>query len=154
VDPAGKASCICDGGYHADGLACVEDESCAGVDCGYCGQCKVQEGVATCVCPDGFQFNGSRCEIVGDPCASVTCGPGKACVPAHHCTIDPLCMDTCDCSNCGNCDMGDFGGSQVKYCGSSNYPATMACTDPCPSGSGCIPFSQPICWPGQGCMSQ
>jgi hypothetical protein len=70
--------------------------------------------------------------------------------------IDPLCVETCDCSNCGTCSMQDFAnsGTQVLYCGSGEQsPPTSACTDPCPSGSGCIPYDPPICWGGQGCMS-
>jgi hypothetical protein len=151
-----QPECACESGYHPVGLECVVDETCVGVECGYCAECQVVDGHAGCVCPPGFKLSGMDCEVDGDPCASVSCDPGMVCVPAHHCQIDPGCTPTCDCSNCGTCSMQDFvnAGAMVLYCGSGQQaPATMACALPCPSGMGCIPYQPPICWGMQGCMS-
>lgn len=94
----------------------------------------------------------------GDPCATVTCAAGEACVPYAHGQPLGACVATCDCSNCGNCG-GDNADSrwndQQEYCGNrASSPATMACNNPCQGGMGCIPFgSVNICWPLEGCFS-
>ena len=52
--------------------------------------------------------------------------------------------------------MNDFGtaGATVLYCGAPGAATpTKACTKPCPSGYGCVPYAPAFCWPGQGCMS-
>lgn len=158
VGAGDQPECDCEQGYHAVGLECVVDETCSGVQCdGRCRLCEVIEGLAECVCPDGFAFDGNDCRPSPDPCDQVTCNAGWSCIPEHHCTIDPTCVPNCDCSNCGTCSMQDFvnAGTQVLYCGSGqSAPATMACTNPCPPGwGGCLPYSPGICWPAQGCMS-
>ena len=41
-----------------------------------------------------------------------------------------------------------------KQCGNDDGPATITCNKPCPyAGHGCIPYSPPICWGMEGCMS-
>ncbi len=94
----------------------------------------------------------------GDPCASVTCAAGEACVPYAHGQPLGACVATCDCTNCGNCG-GDNSDrrwdDQQEYCGNrASSPATIACNNPCQGGMGCIPFgSVSICWPLEGCFS-
>jgi hypothetical protein len=86
----------------------------------------------------------------------VQCEVDQVCISEHHCQADAVCVDTCDCSNCGDCDMQDFvdTGSWALYCGGGQAgPASIVCTTPCPAGQGCIPYSPPICWGGQGCIS-
>ncbi|HQF26938.1 MAG TPA: hypothetical protein PL065_25980, partial [Polyangiaceae bacterium] len=61
LDEAGAPICQCIQGYHAEGLACVQDESCTGVQCGRCGNCEVIAGKATCTCPKGFSHDGKSC---------------------------------------------------------------------------------------------
>ena len=94
-----------------------------------------------------------------DPCATVTCAAGEACVPFAHGQALGACVPTCDCSNCGNCG-GDNADrrwdDQQEYCGNrASSPATTACNRPCEGGGmGCIPFgSVNICWPLEGCFS-
>ena len=151
------ARCECPDGYRAEGQTCVAEgpTDCSEVTCsGKCSMCEVVNGVAKCTCPDGYRVEGGECKIEGDPCADVTCESGETCVPGHHCQVDPVCVPTCDCSNCGTCDASDFSG-YTAYCGNPDgSPATKECNDPCPSGMGCIPYRQPICWPGQGCFSK
>jgi hypothetical protein len=157
VNGSNQAECDCNDGYHDVGLTCVVDESCDGVDCGRCSSCELVEGIATCTCPDDFVYQqGFGCTPSPDPCDGVECGTDQICISEHHCTPDAVCVDTCDCSNCGDCDMEEFvsSGAWALYCGGGESgPATVACTKPCPNGGGCIPYSTPICWGGQGCMS-
>jgi len=157
VADGGVASCSCEAGYHAVGLTCVQDETCAGVTCGRCATCKVIGGVAQCTCPEGFRLEGNGCVVDPDPCATIDCGPDKACVPEAHCQPLGACVDTCDCSNCGNCGPDNSDGrwnDWQEYCGNLNsQPATMRCNKPCPPGEGCLPYSPAICWPMEGCFS-
>ncbi len=157
VVDGGAASCSCHAGYHAEGLSCVVDETCTGVDCGRCGQCAVTGGKATCTCPDGFVFTGTGCVVSPDPCTPNPCDADHACVPEAHCAPLGACVPTCDCSNCGNCGPDNTDGrwdDWQEYCGNlKSSPATMACVRPCPQGDGCLPYNPPICWPMEGCFS-
>jgi hypothetical protein len=95
----------------------------------------------------------------GDPCANVVCPAGQACVSEAHGQPLGVCVDTCDCSNCGNCAYDNADGrwdDMQEYCGNlKSSPATMACNKPCQSaGSGCIYYGAVnICWPLEGCFS-
>ena len=133
------------------------DQSCAGVDCGSCGNCVVNAGVAECQCPTGYQFTGGKCVLNPNPCDTTTCESGTACVPEAHCQPLGVCVQICDCSNCGNCGSDNSDGKwndYQEYCGNPNAsPATTSCTTPCPSGHGCLPYNPPICWPNEGCFS-
>ena len=94
-----------------------------------------------------------------DPCAGVTCPAGKACVSEAHGQPLGVCVDTCDCSNCGNCAYDNSDGrwdDQQEYCGNlEQSPATVTCNRPCKSGLGCIYYGDVnICWPLEGCFSK
>ena len=136
-------------------VALVPDagDLCKGVSCSGHGACLVSAaGAATCDCETYYRAEGLQCVPA---CTGVTCPTGKACIPGHHNTTDPLCVETCDCGNCGNCGPAQIPSFGQSYCGSaSGAPATLACVKPCPAGQGCIPFATPICWSGQGCMSK
>lgn len=161
-DPSGRQdSATGDLGPHAPDNGAAADATtkadlgapCAGVTCSSHGTCKVDPstGQAFCECELYYKAVGLSCIPA---CDGVSCPQGQTCIPGHHDTTDPICVDTCDCSNCGNCAMADFQPYGVNYCGSpAGAPATVVCNSPCPSGQGCIPFSTPICWPGQGCIS-
>jgi hypothetical protein len=158
VVDGGQPSCVCEAGYHAEGLACVTDETCAGVDCGRCGKCEVIGGKATCTCPDGLSYDGNGCVVDPNPCDTIDCGSDAVCVPESHCHPLGACVPTCDCSNCGNCTSDNSDGrwnDWQEYCGAQpdQSPATVTCNKPCPPGDGCLPYSQPFCWPMQGCFS-
>jgi hypothetical protein len=93
-----------------------------------------------------------------DPCAGVVCPEGQACVSEAHGQPLGVCVDTCDCSNCGNCSYDNADGrwdDMQEYCGNlKNSPATMACNRPCGGGMGCIYYGAVnICWPLEGCFS-
>jgi hypothetical protein len=135
-------------------LAPNQGDPCAGVGCSGHGSCTVDPvtGQPVCACELYYKAVGLACVPA---CSGVSCPPGQICIPGHHKTTDPMCVDTCDCSNCGNCAMSDFQSYGVNYCGSpSGAPATVVCNNPCPAGEGCIPYATPICWPGQGCISK
>ncbi len=55
-ETAGQAQCVCNDGYHAEGLACIEDDPCQGVQCGANAHCVS----GACRCDDGYE---------GDPVA-------------------------------------------------------------------------------------
>ncbi len=65
-------SCECDEGYHADGLACVENQvdPCDGVSCSGYGTCVTDASdVPSCECDDGYHADGLACvEDQVDPC--------------------------------------------------------------------------------------
>jgi hypothetical protein len=95
-----------------------------------------------------------------DPCAGVTCPDGQACVSEAHGEPLGVCVDTCDCSNCGNCAYDNADGrwdDMQEYCGNlKQSPATVVCNKPCAgAGSGCIYYGAVnICWPLEGCFSK
>ena len=155
---SGAAQCACDAGYHAAGLACEMDQSCAGVTCGNCGSCEVVGGVATCTCPPDYALQGNDCVLAIDPCANAGCTAEEYCVPEAHCQALGACVPLCDCSNCANCGPDNSDGKWndwQEYCGAApdQSPATMACNKPCPSGQGCLPYQIQFCWPIEGCFS-
>jgi hypothetical protein len=58
----GTAICVCDGGYHSFGLACVADDPtnpCSGVDCGPGGSCAVVSAAPACHCGAGYHLAGT-----------------------------------------------------------------------------------------------
>jgi hypothetical protein len=157
-DATGTAVCSCEFGYHAVGDSCVVDETCAGKSCGQCGQCQVVKGVAQCSCPQDYAWTGTDCKLAIDPCANANCTIDEYCVPEAHCQALGACVQTCDCSNCPNCGPDNSDGrwnDWQEYCGAApnQSPATMACTRPCPAGTGCLPYNPGICWPMEGCFS-
>ncbi len=50
----GLAVCACDEGYHAEGLACIEDV-CAGFQCSEHSSCQETDGEPVCICDPGFE---------------------------------------------------------------------------------------------------
>lgn len=76
--------CICDSGYHPEGLDCVEnnpDEPCTGVDCSGHGTCAVlPDDTPTCICDEGYEPRTLNCIPVTDLCSGVTCSGHGHCV--------------------------------------------------------------------------
>ncbi len=70
VDTDGNALCVCDDGYHRDGLACLQDDPCDPDPCSGNGTCDA----GSCTCDQGY--TGSAC----DSCASGYHPEGAACV--------------------------------------------------------------------------
>ena len=65
----GQAECVCDPGYHAQGLECVADaDPCDGVTCSGHGTCRVSGGQAECVCDPGYHAQGLACVEDGGTC--------------------------------------------------------------------------------------
>jgi len=112
------AVCVCDAGYHAEGLECVENvpgEECSGVDCSGHGTCVVVQGdppYPVCICDEGYHNEGDT-NCVEDE-SSVSCGPGTheqdgVCVP------DDTPADTPCVSNAG-CDPGEVCSLETGDC--------------------------------------
>ncbi len=53
----GEIACVCDYGYHSEGVACVEDETdepCKEINCSGHGQCELQGDTPVCECDEGY----------------------------------------------------------------------------------------------------
>ncbi|TNF30525.1 MAG: hypothetical protein EP329_13670, partial [Deltaproteobacteria bacterium] len=95
------AVCVCEAGYVADGLACVE-VSCEGLACDH-GVCAVTGTSARCACQPGwdgdacdacavgFERDGERCVAIADPCDPNPCHGHGTCADEDRV---PVC--TCD----------------------------------------------------------
>ena len=95
VMKAESATCDCDDGYHAEGLACVEDtdDVCDGVDCSGHGTCFDDGGSPACDCDDGYHAEGLECvEDTGDVCDGVDCS-------GHGTCFDDGGSPACDCDD-------------------------------------------------------
>ena len=133
----GAPSCLCEPGYHAEGLNCVEDGTtgpCYEVDCSGHGQCVEVAGSPTCQCFAGYHPEGLACvEDPVDPCDGVTCSGHGQCVEAN--------------------------GSATCNCNTGYHPEGLSCVvdvDPClgvdcgPNGA-CVPDAgQPTCLCDEG----
>jgi hypothetical protein len=108
-------------------------------------------------CANGLSCSGG---CLGAKCPDQPCAVGTNCVMEAHGQPLGVCVETCDCLNCGNCgpDNSDHRwDDEQEACGNApntNPPlgaCNMPCTDP---GSGCIPYyPNAICWPLEGCFS-
>ncbi|HOX42296.1 MAG TPA: proprotein convertase P-domain-containing protein [Myxococcota bacterium] len=131
ADLAGTPVCLCDEGYYAEGLTCLEyvvENPCAGVTCSGYGICAVRNGAAMCVCAQGYHTppddrancvpdiavcegeDGSPCDdgefcTVNDTCTAGLCvGQEQACDDGNSCTVD-LCNEIDDlCINTPKAD--------------------------------------------------
>ncbi len=84
--------CVCDEGYHAEGLNCISDEDpCEGVTCSGFGTCAVSKGKPVCICDDEYHAEGLSCISDEDPCEGVTCSGYGFCTVFDE---KPLCV--CD----------------------------------------------------------
>lgn len=93
----GSAVCLCDQGYHAEGLECVEnaeENPCEGVDCSGHGDCAVDGSDPVCICDRGYHVEGeTNCIQDPDPCQGVDCsGYGT-------CAVTPGGDVICACDN-------------------------------------------------------
>jgi len=84
------AVCLCDPGYHAEGVTCVENvagEECAGVSCSGHGRCVVvgdDPAYPVCICDEGFHNEGDTTCAADE--GGAVCGEGThiedgLCVP-------------------------------------------------------------------------
>lgn len=182
----GGASCHCDPGYFSYLASCTPEDrwGCRDRD----GTFKAR-GTARCsadnatieTCRDGdgdgrveWAFGATPSCAAGPTCSdcidagcNVAAG-GQPCPKEQYCLSSTheielwVCVQACDCTNCGDCGLSDgcFQGMQA-FCGScSTSPATAACKWPCTSaGDGCIPYGDPasgavgLCYPMEGCFS-
>jgi hypothetical protein len=97
VESGGQASCECDTGYHAEGLACVEDATadvCAAVDCGH-GTCVDSGGQASCECDTGYHAEGLACveDAAGNTPPQFTSTPPTDATEMVSVTYDVACSD-------------------------------------------------------------
>jgi hypothetical protein len=60
--------CECDDGYSADGLDCIANDPCAGVDCSGHGTCADEGEDLTCDCDPGYEADGLECRQIPEDC--------------------------------------------------------------------------------------
>ena len=77
----GKPVCVCNPGFHSDGLDCVEDtDPCAPFACTGHGTCGLVASQPSCLCEDGFHDLGpTECERDVWPCDGVDCDGNGVC---------------------------------------------------------------------------
>jgi subtilisin-like proprotein convertase family protein len=91
----GQPICVCDEGYYAEGLACLEyvvQNPCEGITCSGYGICAVRNGQALCVCAQGYHTPpDDRTNCVADvhPCDGED---GSPCDDGEFCTVDDVCL--------------------------------------------------------------
>lgn len=75
--------CVCEVGYHVDGLECIENNTenpCEGITCSGHGTCSDNNGAPSCLCESGYMASGTSCikaeEVVS--CGTLT-GPATGC---------------------------------------------------------------------------
>ena len=181
--PLFSPECRCEGDFVSYGLACAPMHALRCIDAD--GSLK-DKGTIRCnaantafeVCRDGnadgkveWVASGSpscapgatctQCLDVkcnnGDGSGGQACPTGTVCMGMVHETPVYRCQASCDCTNCGTCDPGQFTGYQ-RACGSTANGfanPTKACTSPCPhAGDGCLPYgTSSFCFPNEGCAS-
>jgi hypothetical protein len=95
VENVGEATCLCDEGYHTEGLACVQNSGtnpCEGVLCSGHGTCALVDDNPICACDSGYHPEGLNCiQDANDPCEGINCSGHGTCAAIGN---DPLC--TCD----------------------------------------------------------
>jgi hypothetical protein len=147
------ARCVCDRGYHSEGLECVRDSAglCEGVDCSGHGRCVLLGGAAQCICDAGYQNDGpTACVVETTVCDGIdcsghgTCGvtadgsPICSCLTGYHNDGPTTCVPDPGSGKCGT----------EKDCDDSNQCTTDICTaegecqnefntDPCDDGLYC-----------------
>jgi hypothetical protein len=181
--PFFSPGCHCEGDFVQYGLACAPRDKLRCIDAD--GSLK-DKGTIRCnagntafeVCRDGnadghvewvasgtpscaagatcTQCLDTKCDN-GDGTGGQACPTGTVCMGMVHEMPVYRCQASCDCTNCGTCDPGQFTGYQ-RACGStanSFEKPTKACASPCPhAGDGCLPYGQfSFCFPNEGCAS-
>lgn len=148
----GNVLCLCESGYHADGIECVVDKECTGVDCSGHGTCAVLAGDTTrpyCLCDKGFYaVEDTTCEPI-----DVTCGPGthkedNTCVPdgsvQEGCASNEDCTDSSGaCSLTGDCVQLQGAVCGLPPTGGGDRAGLARCTlpeEPCQEGLTCVPI--------------
>ena len=119
----GQASCDCEAGYHADGLACVQDTGgpCDGVTCSDHGICSVVDGAALCTCDSGYHMvDAVNCEEGGQGCVQNTdWGFQPFTVPSDTESLQDgddiqAAIDSLPNGGTVNLGAGDYSGSRIK----------------------------------------
>ncbi len=120
------AKCLCDTGYHAEALECIENgvtNPCTGITCSDKGTCENNNGTAICNCQNGYHAEGLTCveNNIENPCTGVTCSgkgtceningsPVCECNEGYHaegltCVENPATCDGITCSGHGTCSI-------------------------------------------------
>lgn len=135
VESDGPARCVCESGFIASGLNCLDDP-CSPDPCSY-GQCRITGDLALCACDrgyagdtcnrcdDGFHAENGKC-VEGDPCKEDPCVFGVCSL------IDNLPFCACAAGTAGDlcerCDTG-FHAEELRC-----VPDTLCSPNPCVFG--------------------
>ncbi len=105
----GEPVCLCDEGYDAEGLECVEAplSPCSGVNCSDHGICEVRDGEPWCVCYEHFHNEGGTSCVPDDegPCHGMT--DGMPCDDGRYCTVNDACAGGACTGSTNPCDDGE-----------------------------------------------
>jgi len=148
-----SAQCICDPGYHQEGLKCVRDAAgpCEGVDCSGHGRCVLLDGAAQCICDPGYENDGPTACVAGTTvCDGIDCSGHGTCGIAADGTAVCSCLAGYHNDGPTACvpDSGSGKCATEKDCDDSNQCTTDICTaagecqndfntDPCDDGLYC-----------------
>ncbi len=164
-----NAVCVCDTGYHPDGLNCVEDiDLCVGITCSGFGDCVVNNNITICVCDSGYHANGLTCVQDTNPCSGINCSNHGECAVTNNnavCVCDDeyhasglTCIQDANpcagitCSNQGTC--AESNNNPVCVCNTGYHAIDLTCVqdaNPCAgvtcSGQGTCAVSNnnPVC---------
>jgi neopullulanase len=136
VDVDDQAACLCDPGYVAEGLSCIDDP-CSTSPCVH-GTCQPDGKNAICDCEPGY--TNAHC----DACASGYRLEGLACVEGSPCEDDPCVYGVCrSVAGQPECDcFTGYSGSLCDECASGYHPEDLKCVsdtacdpDPCVHGA-------------------
>ncbi len=116
VTAENTAVCLCDPGYHAEGLDCEADTpgaECDGVSCSGHGTCVVVQGEPNypmCVCDEGYHLVGRTNRVEDQGGGGLECGPGTVeyegqCIPKEECPNGDCTPDICN--SAADCESGE-----------------------------------------------
>lgn len=118
VVDSGSATCLCDTGYHANGLNCVVDvvDLCKDVVCDSWQTCNSATG--------SCDLKPNRCKDKED------CNDDKICDANHYCINESNPCDGQDCSGFGTCSLVD--GNPICSCNTNYFnDGDLSCVNPC-----------------------
>jgi len=98
----GGSQCICNTGFHGDGMTCDDTDECESDVCPDHSICDNTEGAFQCTCYEGYEKIGKFCVDLNE-CNDVSCGDNQYCVNTDG-SYECGCEDGYDMID-GNCQL-------------------------------------------------